>query len=100
MRWYKVKRAMRFSKKLKNRFNEITDISEELTMGLAKIIILGNQECMIENYKGIIQYENQKIILKTINGIVSVEGNDLCINEIGEGEMLIRGKITSLTLDE
>ena len=95
-----MNRASRFSKKLKNRFNEISDISEELTMGLAKIVILGNKECMIENYKGIIQYENEKIKLKTTSGNVLVEGNDLHINEIGEGEMLIKGKITNLNLEE
>ena len=95
-----MKRASRFSKKLKNRFNEITDISEELTMGLSKIVILGNQECLIENYKGIIQYENEKIRLKTISGVVIVEGEQLHINEIGEGEMLVKGKITNLILEE
>ena len=90
----------KFSKKLKNRFNEISDISEELTMGLTKIVVLGDRECMIENYKGIIQYENEKIILKTADGNVLVEGNDLHINEIGEGEMLIKGKITNLNLED
>ena len=94
-----MKKAMRFSKKLKNRFNEITDISEELTMGLAKIVILGTQECLIENYKGIIEYENEKIRLKTTSGVVAVEGNNLHINEIGEGEMLIKGKITNVFLE-
>lgn len=94
-----MKRAMRFSKKIKNRFNEITDISEELTMGLSKIVILGAQECLIENYKGIIQYENEKIRLKTISGIVMVEGEKLHINEIGEGEMLVKGKITNVVLE-
>lgn len=95
-----MKRATRFSRKLKNRFSEISDISEELTMGLAKIVILGNQECLIENYNGIIQYENEKIRLKTRSGIVMIEGNNLRINEIGEGEMLIKGKITNLMLEE
>ena len=95
-----MKRAARFSKRLKNRFSEISDISEELTMGLAKVVILGNQECLIENYNGIIQYENEKIRLKTRSGIVMIEGNNLHINEIGEGEMLIKGKITNLMLEE
>lgn len=94
-----MKRASRFSKKLKNRFNEISDISEELTLGLAKIVVLGTKECLIENYEGIVQYENEKISIKTINGMVMIEGKELHINEIGEGEILIRGKITSVLLE-
>ena len=54
---------------------------------------------MIENYKGIIQYENEKIRLKTISGGVMVEGENLHINEIGEGEMLVKGKITNVVLE-
>lgn len=94
-----MKKLNRISKKIKNRFNEISEMSKELTMGLPKIIVLGNKECMIENYQGIIEYENQKIRLKTKIGDVSIEGKELRINEIGEGEMLILGQVKSLLLE-
>ena len=94
-----MKKLNRISKKIKNRFNEISEMSEELTMGLPKIVVLGNKECMIENYQGIIEYENQKIRLKTKIGDVSIEGKELRINEIGEGEMLILGEVKSLLLE-
>ena len=95
-----MRKLNRISKKIRNRFNEITDISEELTMGLPKISLLGNKECLIENCKGIIQYENEKIRLKTTIGEASVEGKSLHINEIGEGELLIKGQILNLRLEE
>lgn len=94
-----MNKANRFSRRLKNRFNEISEISEELTMGLPKIVILAKKECLIENYKGIIEYENQKIRLMTISGEVIIEGNNLHINEIGEGEMIIKGSICRLELE-
>lgn len=94
-----MNKANRFSRRLKNRFNEISEISEELTMGLPKIVILAKKECLIENYKGIIEYENQKIRLMTISGEVIIEGNNLHINEIGEGEMIIKGHICRLELE-
>ena len=46
-----MNRAIRVAKKLRNRFSEISDISEELTIGLSKIVILGSRECLIENYR-------------------------------------------------
>lgn len=95
-----MRKLNRISKKIRNRFNEITDISEELTMGLPKMSLLGNKECLIENCKGIIQYENEKIRLKTTIGEASVEGKSLHINEIGEGELLIKGQILNLRLEE
>ena len=94
-----MKKLNKISKKIKNRFNEISEMSKELTMGLPKIVVLGNKECMIENYQGIIEYESQKIRLKTKIGDVSIEGKELKINEIGEGEMLIIGEVKSLLLE-
>lgn len=94
-----MKKLSRISRKIKNRFNEISEMSEELTMGLPKIVVLGNKECLVENYQGIIEYEKEKIRLKTKIGDVSINGEELHINEIGEGEMLIQGKVTNLLLE-
>lgn len=94
-----MRKLNKISRKIKNRFNEITDISEELTTGIPKMSLLGNKECLIENCKGIIQYENEKIRLKTIIGKVLVEGESLHINEIGEGELLIKGNINSIYIE-
>lgn len=94
-----MRKLNKISRKIKNRFNEITDISEELTTGIPKISLLGNKECLIENCKGIIQYENEKIRLKTIIGEAVVEGKNLHINEIGEGELLITGNINSFHIE-
>jgi len=87
------------SQRIKNKFLEISDLSEELTKGYSKMVLLGNKEFLIENSKGIIEYENNKIRVNTVNGEINVEGENLIINEMGEGELLVTGKIKSILLE-
>lgn len=87
------------SQRIKNKFLEISDFSEELTKGYSKMVLLGKKEFLIENAKGIIEYENNKIRVNTLNGEINIEGENLVINEMGEGELLVRGKIKSILLE-
>ena len=93
-------RRKNVSQRIKNKFLELTDLSEELTKGYSKMVLLGNKEFLIENSKGIVEYENNKIRVNTINGEINIEGNDLSINELGDGELLVKGKIKSIILED
>jgi len=87
------------SQRIKNKFLEISDLSEELTKGYSKMILLGNKEFLIENNRGIIEYENSKIRVNTVSGEITVEGENLIINEMGEGELLVKGKIKAIIIE-
>ena len=94
-----MKSFSRFSRKLKKQLNEFSEMPEELTMRLPKIVILADEECLIENCQGIIEYENDKIRLKTKIGDICIIGKNLHINEMGEGELLIKGKVNSVLIE-
>jgi len=87
------------SKRIKNKFLEISDLSEELTKGLSKMVLLGNKEFLIENYKGIVEYENHRIRVNTTSGEISIEGENLIINEIEDDELLVKGKIKAILIE-
>lgn len=92
-------KANRVSNKLKRRFAQITDLPEDLIMGLSKMVLLGKKEFYIENYNGIKEYENNKINVKTINGDVIIEGDNLSIEEINDSELIVRGVIKKILLE-
>jgi sporulation protein YqfC len=94
-----MSKSKEVSNKIKRRFAEISDLPEELTLGLSKMVFIGNNEFWIENYKGIIEYENNKIRLGTIIGNISVEGENLNIEEISEVELIVRGKIKRIEFE-
>lgn len=82
--------------KLKQKVSEFLALPKELTLDLSKITITGNRELFIENYKGIIEYEENRIRIKTKEGVVKLEGNNMSIKEITSDDIIIYGVIDSI----
>lgn len=55
---------------------------------------LGNKELQIENYKGIIEYTDEVIVLQGKNEKIMIEGNDLSIDYYSNEDMKIVGNIS------
>ncbi len=85
---------------LKKKFLEIGDIPKELVTSNSRMVLLGNSEFTIENFSGIIEYETTKIKIKCASGIVTVIGENLTINELGDEELFVKGKIISIEIEE
>ena len=56
----------------KNRINKILEIPQEVYSNVPKIIITGFDEMVIENFKGILEYEDFYVRINTYMGIVNV----------------------------
>ena len=60
-----------------------------------KIIIYDNL-INIVNYKDIIIFEDNKIVINCNNFNISIKGNDLIINKVYDNELLIKGNILNI----
>lgn len=60
-----------------------------------KIIIYDNL-INIVNYKDIIIFEDNKIVINCNNFNISIKGNDLIINNVYDNELLIKGNILNI----
>ena len=74
------------------------DCSPELTamLGAAIVTITGNREAFIENYKGILEYTTESIVLQGKNAKICFEGSSLSIDYYTNEDMKISGKIDTL----
>ncbi len=63
------------------------------------MVLMGNNEFMIENYDGIIEYEVNRIRVSTASGKIAIMGNDLSITELDNEELLVSGCIKSIELE-
>ena len=86
-------------KKLKEKVVEVLELPKEITLDLPKITILGNRNLLLENYKGIIEYDSNKIKINTMDGVISVEGENLVIKEITSEDLMVDGNITRWNFD-
>ena len=84
----------------KNRINEILEIPKEVYSNIPNFIITGFEEMIIENYKGILEYEDFYVRINTSIGIVNINGINLKLEKMTEDNIKIIGKIESIDLEK
>lgn len=90
----KFKTQSNISKKdIKKSVTTMFDLPKEIMLNLPLITIIGNEELTIENYKGVIEYTEEKIRLNTSCGILKIEGKKLFLKEITSENISIIGNI-------
>ena len=77
------------------RFNDIL----EIYTNIPNFIITGFEEMIIENYKGILEYEDYYVRVNTYIGIVNIHGFNLKLEKMTEDNLKISGRIESIELE-
>ena len=86
----------------KNKFNKIDkllELPQEVCSDIPKIIITGFDEIIIENYKGILEYEEFFIRICTHIGNININGFELNLNQITDDDVKITGKIENIDFE-
>ena len=83
-----------------NKIIEILDIPKEIGSNQPKITILGFNEILIENYRGILEYENYLISVSTHIGTLNISGINLELTKMTTDDILITGKLDSIDFEE
>lgn len=86
-------------KRKESKLESFLELPKELTTTQPKITMLGFEEMLIENYKGIMEYEDFYIRLATYIGIININGFNLNLNQMKEDTILVTGKIDSIDLE-
>ena len=82
-----------------NRINRMLEMPKETYTNEPKIIIMGFNELVIENYKGILEYEDCYIKLSTYIGSININGVSLKLDKMTEDCLKIIGKIEYLEIE-
>ena len=91
----KKKKNSRFS----NKIDEILEVPREISSAAPKITIIGFDEMLIENYKGIIEYEEFYIKINTAIGNININGFNLNLEQVTEDDIAVKGKIESIDIE-
>ena len=75
---------------------ESLKLPKDTMLGAAIVTITGNREAFIENYKGILEYTTESIVLQGKNAKICFEGSSLSIDYYTNEDMKISGKIDAL----
>ncbi|MEA4816360.1 MAG: sporulation protein YqfC [Lachnospiraceae bacterium] len=81
---------------IKRGIAETLKLPKEVVLSLPLISITGREEFFIENLKGIIEYTEEKIRLKTNSGILKIEGSGMVLKSVSDESLEIKGKISKI----
>ena len=83
----------------KRRLDKILEIPEEIYTNTPKITITGFNEMILENYKGILEYEEFFASISTYIGIVNINGYNINLEKMTNDDIKITGKIESVEIE-
>ncbi len=83
----------------KKRLDKILEIPKEIYTNTPKITITGFNEIILENYKGILEYEEFFASISTYIGVVNINGYNINLEKMTNDDIKITGKIESVELE-
>lgn len=81
------------------RLDRILDIPKEIYLDTPKITITGFDEMIIENYKGILEYEDYYVRINTNIGIININGFNLNLENMTNDDIRVKGKIENIDIE-
>lgn len=87
-------------KKIRNAIAEKMSLPKDVILDLPRISICGDKEIFIENHKGIMEYTNETIRIKTNDGITHVYGSGLRIVLLETDRLVINGEFSRVEYEK
>ena len=89
------------NKKSRNytQIDKMLEIPKEVCSNVPKIIITGFEEMIIENFKGILEYEEFYVRVNTYIGIININGYNLNLENMTNDDIKVTGKIESFDIE-
>ena len=75
------------------------EIPKEVYSNIPNIILTGFEEMIVENNKGILEYDNYFIKIDTDIGIINIHGLNLNLEKMTEDNLKINGKIENIEVE-
>ncbi len=77
----------------KEKLADLFSLPKDVVCGASNVTIIGSMHVVIENYKGILEYDKEMILLQGKQSKIKVCGIGLKIRSYNEEEIVIDGRI-------
>lgn len=86
--------------KVNHFMTDFLEIPRDLVLNLPKLTVVGAREVFIENHRGIMEYQEDRIRINLARGYLEITGQELEIKAILPDEMSIVGLVRSINFIE
>lgn len=77
---------------------EFLELPLDTVVDLPKMVVSGNQQLIIENHRGVIEYERSVIRVGTKLGELKITGSEMVLVSVFKEELVIAGKIGQIEM--
>ena len=81
------------------KINRMLELPQEVCSNIPKITITGFDEMIIENFKGILEYEEFFVRINTHIGIININGFNLNLENMTNDDIKVTGKLESIEME-
>ncbi|MBR5219302.1 MAG: sporulation protein YqfC [Clostridia bacterium] len=74
------------------------ELPREVAAGTLRVTVWADREAEIINHKGIIEYDTEIIKLNSVEGVVTIYGQNLDIKSITDEDISVTGKIFKIEM--
>ncbi|MBU5591025.1 sporulation protein YqfC [Clostridium sp. MSJ-4] len=85
--------------RVKEDLSEKLDLPRDIILDLPKITITGDRDINIENHKGIIIFDEDKVKISSKIGSITIYGNDFEVLFLGGKTLSLRGVFKSVVYE-
>lgn len=75
------------------------DLPDDALAGTVKLTVNGRRKVLVENHKGIINYEENLIAVDCGSMKINIRGDGLSLSAMDRDDMLIKGRILSIDFE-
>ena len=83
---------------LKKRITTTFELPRDIMLDWPSIRMMGDEELVLSNHKGIAEYTKEQVRIKTGMGPVKILGRGLAIKEISRDDIVVTGKIDAVVM--
>ena len=82
-----------------DKISEFTGVPKETIMDLTKMSFAENRELYVENHKGIMEYTDEMLRIRTKYSVIKICGADFRISYINKYDLLVEGVFHSIKFE-
>lgn len=75
---------------------QASGLPEDVVLGAPRLLLRGDRMLFIENHHGVVEYSPDKMRVKTMLGVLEINGAMLTLSALGEEDLMVSGQIRSI----
>lgn len=85
---------------LKGLLNAVVDLPKDITLDLPRITMVGNLQVVIENHRGLLDFDGKEVRIMLERGKIRISGENLTLRSLQADEIVVDGSIRNLLFEE